>query len=742
MPRTPIPYPPSPKDYPPELTEPGRDSVGVIAAVLGGLFLFLFVYVGLILACLALIVVVTVYLSRLPFPVFWVVAAVFAAGFAFLLIKGLFNRVAPDKNMHLEIEDEDQPVFFAFLRRLTDEIGAPMPHRVFVTPEVTAAMMQELSLVNLVVPPKKNLLVGLGLVNVLNLSEFKAVMGHEFGHFSQKTSRVHAYVYVANRVMTNLIGGEDWLDVLIRNARRHAKYHQDASGLFAGLFAAVVGGAVWAVRKLMTGIFYVINFAALSLSRKNEFHADRIAASVAGSNAIVHALYRLKFAEESLDEAVRQLEVASQHKLYTRDLFFHHSTAAAHLRRTRKKPHLGLPPELKGPKDGRDLVVFHEDDEDENEIPEMWSTHPKNADREESAKEIFVPAVIDDRSPWILFRDPDGLKGQATRKFYRVVFGTRRDTEPVPPEEVQGFLDDEHAEISYDPKYHGSYDERDVHPGTISELNQLVETEPWDAERVRRIHERLYQDLGRRAEDLKDVTKRIRAVYRRSYGRPRGRARARLKELEEQQKELNDWFASFDRRVYLVHAHMAAQLGGGRLKELTHRYEFQLQLQTIHGELVYAHERVGDVIEGLNHYGEELPDGYFEEMQEILGTGREVLKWCLDEAGEMLTPQMANIKAGTRFDRLIFEGEVLRELPETFIKGTWVAKLLNQMGLMRHRVNRMDFKSWGAILNMQDRLAADWFARPPEEPLAELTIIEDPPAEKSPAKDEWQSGAD
>jgi Zn-dependent protease with chaperone function len=722
-----IPYPPSPTDYPDELTSPGRDSASQIAAVLAGLFLFLVVYVGLILGCLAIVLLMTTRLHRLPYPVLWIVASIIATAFAFLLIKGLFNRAVPDQNMHLEIDDEDQPVFFAFLRRLTDEIGAPMPHRVFVTPEVTAAMIQEVSLLNLIVPPKKDLLVGLGLVNSVNLSEFKAVMGHEFGHFSQKTSRMQAYVYVANRVMMNLIGGEDWLDRLIQSARRHAKYNHNASGLAAGAFAMTVGGIVWAVRKLMLGLFYVINFASLSLSRKQEFHADRIAASVAGSNAIVHALYRLKFAEESFGEAVRQLEVASQHKLYTSDLFHQHTTAAAHLRKVRKKPRLGLPPVLKGPRDGRDINVFREDDDD-SDIPEMWSTHPKNFDREENAKAIFVPAEIDDRSPWLLFADPETLKERATWKFYRMVFGTKKSAELASSNEVQAFLDDEHAEVTSDPKYHGAYDERPIFPGDVRELNQLVVTEPWDADRIRRVHERLYRELGRHVEDLADVRKRIRNVYRRTFGRPRGRDRGRLIELEDQQTELFEWFASFDRRVYLVHAHIAKAVGEDSLRELTYRYEFHLDVQAIHRAVAQAQEQVADILEGLDHYGEELPDGYFEELMATFRSARDLLRRCLDDARQMRTAEMANIAKGTRFDTLIFEGRLVPDLPHSFVKGTWVAKFVAQLDRTRHRVNRMDFKSLGAILQMQDRLAAEWLSKHPhatEPPLPELTIVDE-----------------
>ncbi len=34
--------------------------------------------------------------------------------------------------------------------------------------------------------PTKDLVVGIGLINAFNISEFKAVVAHEFGHFSQQ----------------------------------------------------------------------------------------------------------------------------------------------------------------------------------------------------------------------------------------------------------------------------------------------------------------------------------------------------------------------------------------------------------------------------------------------------------------------------------------------------------------------------------------------------------------------------
>src|SRR5262249_10296218 len=156
----------------------------------------------------------------------------------------------------------------------------------------------------------------------------------------------HAYSYVANRVMDGILSGPDRLDLWIMGARRHARQSQDFDGLAAGIVAATLGGSVWLVRAGVGGRYRGVDFAGRALSRENEFHADRIGVSVAGSNAMVHSLYRIGFAETALEEAGRQLEIASQHKLYTRDLFFHQTTAADYLRKKETKPHLGLPPAL------------------------------------------------------------------------------------------------------------------------------------------------------------------------------------------------------------------------------------------------------------------------------------------------------------------------------------------------------------------------------------------------------------
>src|SRR5262249_24775805 len=142
----------------------------------------------------------------------WPVLKVFGiivCGTTFLfLVKGFFKRQKMDKDMHIEITEEEHPLLFAFIHQICDELDAPEPNKVFVSPDVNAAVMPRTNLISLFVEPKNDLFIGLGLVNCLNLSEFKSVLAHEFGHFSQSAT-ANSYAYVASRIIADLVEGED-----------------------------------------------------------------------------------------------------------------------------------------------------------------------------------------------------------------------------------------------------------------------------------------------------------------------------------------------------------------------------------------------------------------------------------------------------------------------------------------------------------------------------------------------------
>ena len=50
------------------------------------------------------------------------------------------------------------------------------------------------------------------LVNALTLSELKAVLAHEFGHFAQRSMALGNWVYIAQQIAAHIIARRDALD--------------------------------------------------------------------------------------------------------------------------------------------------------------------------------------------------------------------------------------------------------------------------------------------------------------------------------------------------------------------------------------------------------------------------------------------------------------------------------------------------------------------------------------------------
>src|SRR5262249_11705757 len=158
---------------------------------------------------------------------------------------------------------------------------------------------------------------------------------------------------------------------------------------------------------------------------------------------------------------------------------------------------------------------------------------PHNSDRELNARDPYVVAAADDRSPWILFSDVADLKERVSYKVYRQVFRVAKDTELSDPRKVQEFIDNEHAETTYDPKYQGVYDGRPLRPGEIAELNDLIRSSPWNDDRLAKVYEKLYDGVGRRVEDYQDLRKE-KATLENTPGKPSPRLKRKIDELDQQ----------------------------------------------------------------------------------------------------------------------------------------------------------------------------------------------------------------
>jgi Zn-dependent protease with chaperone function len=713
-----VPYPPSPADVPEDLTEYADSYVRQENLLLAGLFVFLSFYIGAILFSI-LIGVWCVWSLWHLFPLKVVGIACSSICLLFLL-KGFLKGASIDRDMNIEITEEEHPLLFAFIEELCDEVGAPLPDKVLIAPDVNAMCITHTSLFSLFVEPKKDLLVGLGLVNAVNLSEFKAIVAHEFGHFSQ-TGSTRGYAHIAQYVMIDMIRGEDWFDRVIENLKRSES--MKAVGY-------VLGAPLWLWRTVLWQLFQVIALQSKAVSREREFHADLVAVSAAGSDAATHGLLRARFGMECFIQALRDLHTALDHKLYTNDLYLHQSRAATVVRRVKKEPELGMPPALDGPNAGKKVRVFDAEQdelEDEDDTPPMWRSHPSDADREENAKEQFVAAPIDQRSPWILFDDVPELKERMTYKFFRMhqAFRIPKNADLTDAVKVQKFIDNEHADTTYDPKYKGAYDERILEPGDLDELNGIMRESPWTDERMEKVLDKLYDDCEEHAEAHSELYKEMEALQSSVVGRPSPKLKRKMKEVEEKQDENRDWFKSFDRRVYLLHMQMAAQVDKELRRDLLERYRFQLEVQRLFQESRAAFNKADAYLGAFAAAARneiQLPPDFAGEVIQVLRESWKALKNIIKDAREINLPAMKNFEEGENLADFILEGKMVPEPPLSYVKGAWIDKLMTQLQGVRQKCFRLHFKSVGGILRLQEDIAAKW--RVLREPVAAEVVDE------------------
>jgi Zn-dependent protease with chaperone function len=717
-------YPPAPGSVPPEITRLDSAYRLRVLAMICGLFLYLLLYL-LFIAATGLL---AYWLLVLPLPdirgrgIFLFLVLKFGGAFAALLLwlflfKGLFKGQKIERSNYLPLQAKDQPALFAFIRRVYQDTGSPPPRRVYVSAEVNAALVYDTSLLNLFLPPRKDLLIGLGLVNVVNLSEFKAVLAHEFGHFAQRSVGLGSYLYVANRVLHDVIYSRDALDQFVETwSQQDLRISFPAWGL---------KGVLWAVRKLLAGTYQGLNLLHLSLSRQLEYNADNVAVRVAGSDALIHGLARLEFASECLADAAQSLDAAADHNLFTDDLFSHQTLAAGRLRRLRKEERAGLPPEL--PENPVEKVqVFQPIDDG---IPERYRSHPTDYMREQNAKRLYIRSPQDARSPWLLFGNLAELKREVTGQFYRHALGRREAYHPRPAAEVQQFIDAEHAESTYDPKFHGFFDDRFINPGDL----QGLPASPWTREQLAAwssgwpppdLQQQVEAHRERQAEyhflrglQSGELTLKGRTFPFRQQQCSRQDVDRLLALVDNELERDTQTFHALDREVFLAHWSLARHLdshaggGTGRESDLLERYRFHMALQGLLQGMLGEQARVQAVLNVLSQ-NPQLAQEDFTQIRNALSEIHETLTTNLEAARSINTPSLTNVPAGSSLYALVVDrgDTALPRLVGDSITGEWLGKLLTRLEGVLSRLKRAHFKSLGSLLACQEKLEGEWNA--------------------------------
>jgi Zn-dependent protease with chaperone function len=554
-------YPAGPRSVPADLTRPTRAYRTHAWLAMGGLALFVLLYLALASWFTWTAYRLFASLAHGGDPLWTLVAGVCSAFLAVFMWKALVfvkHRHAIDD---IEVSASEQPRLFEFINRLADEAGAPRAHRVFLSPRVNAAVFYDLSVLNLLFPSRKNLEIGLGLVNAVSLGELKAVLAHEFGHFGQRSMAVGRWVYIAQQIAGHIIAKRDALDAFLRGLSR-----VDLRIAWVGWLLSLV---VWSIRSLMETVFRVVVLAQRALSREMELQADLVAVSLTGSDALIHALYKLNVADEAWDRSLAFADSEAREKRSVNDLFAVQTRITEKLRQVLDDPSYGevAPPPKDQPQEHRVFKTSLA------QPPRMWSTHPANAEREQNAKRRYIAAKIDGRSAWELFDDVPDLKKRMTAHIFRAV----QEAADVPLEQSLAKLDEQFGRAFYDRSYRGAYLGRPLarHARDVAELyGPPLLGEPIAAELDALYPQALSEDLAKlkALEEEKVTLQGLKEGFLTASGgviRHRGKdlKRADLQgALDAVQSELDrarEAVQTHDRRCRSAHLAAAAQLGPG-----------------------------------------------------------------------------------------------------------------------------------------------------------------------------------
>jgi Zn-dependent protease with chaperone function len=481
-----------------------------------------------------------------------------AAFLAVFMLKALFFVKHGGQSDDLEVTPAQQPRLFAFLHRLADEAGAPRPHRVFLSPRVNASVFYDLSLLNLIFPSKKNLEIGLGLVNVLTLGELKAVCAHEFGHFAQRTMAVGRWVYISQQVAAHIVAKRDILDRFMDGLSR-----VDLRIAWIGWVLRLI---VWSIRSVVESMFSLVVVAQRALSRQMEMQADLLAVSLTGSDALIHGLHRTHAADDAWDRTLHFFGSELAKGRAPVDVFAIQTRVIERMRMLLQDPDYGRIPPMPARKPEAHRLFKAE----LAQPPKMWATHPQNHEREENAKRVYVPAPRDDRSAWELFDNARELRERISAS----LAGAEK-VERIPAEDSLAALDAEFNREFLKPSYRGVYIDRSVTRGAerVEDLySPLAEVSVADLDSF--YPESLTADLARLRNYVKE--KSLLELLRDGvFAAPGGVISHRGKELSPSElprvitrlgneiEALQSKVAEHDRRCRSVHRAVAARLHRG-----------------------------------------------------------------------------------------------------------------------------------------------------------------------------------
>lgn len=413
--------------------------------------LFILVYFSLVLtatALMALCVVGGISLIVIKPGLFTIAIGLGLAGMGvfvlIFLIKFIFSKYVTDRSHLVEITSEQQPELFKMIREIVDEVKTDFPKKIYLSSDVNAAVFYDSGFWSMFLPIRKNLMIGMGLINSVTADELKAVLSHEFGHFSQRSMKIGSYVYNVNRVIYNMLYENSSYENVISTWASFSSYF----AFFVKIGVKIIQGIQWVLHRM----YNIVNLSHLRLSREMEFHADAVAAYVTGSAPLITSLRRLDFASNAYQTVIdfykeENKSGAAMKNIYSQQQFVMQFLA----KENDLKFEYDLPQLTNGGIEKFKSKLI---------IKSQWDSHPPTEDRVARLNELnIVKNDTDNRPAGHIFKDLKELEQQLTR-IALPLDPSENLQEPVPEATFENHFTKNFRENSQHKLYNGYYDHK------------------------------------------------------------------------------------------------------------------------------------------------------------------------------------------------------------------------------------------------------------------------------------------
>ena len=322
---------------------------------------------------------------------------------SYFLIKFLFKKHITDRSDLTEITRNDEPQLFQMIDEIVKQAGTDFPKKVYLAYDVNASVFYDSSFWSMFLPIKKNLIIGIGLVNACTKQELKAILAHEFGHFSQRSMKVGSYVYNVNQIIFNLVNEDE-------SYRNTVQGWANASGYFA-IFAELAIKITQAIQWILRKMYAFVNIRHMALSREMEFHADEVAANIAGSIALEESLLRLDLAGNSYSSVIDFYNGKIEESQTSKNIYKEQNFVMNFLA---KESELELKYNLPVVKIS-EAGLFNKS---KLVIENQWASHPSTEDRVGKLKQLNIIKDSDNSSARNLFKNIDTTEEKLTSKIF------------------------------------------------------------------------------------------------------------------------------------------------------------------------------------------------------------------------------------------------------------------------------------------------------------------------------------